>query len=69
MKDYINTFHSMLDRFHFWEELDFDQKKNEISTFVQKSQNYSNLIEYFEKYLSLLKNNTLNSYLKSVINP
>ena len=68
MKDYLNIFHSMLDKFHFWEELDFDQKKKEISKFVLKSQNQSNLIEYFEKYLLLLKNNTLNSYLKSVIN-
>ena len=68
MKDYLNIFHSMLDKFHFWEDLDFDQKKKEISKFVLKSQNQSNLIEYFEKYLLLLKNNTLNSYLKSVIN-
>ena len=69
MKDYLNTFHSMLDKFHFWEDLDFDQKKNEIGKFVQKSKNQSNLIEYLDKYMILLKNNTLNSYLKSVINP
>ena len=69
MKDYLNTFHSMIDKFHFWEELDFNQKESEISKFVPKSKKNSNLIEYFEKYQLLLKKNTLNSYLKSVINP
>ena len=69
MKVYLNTFHSMIDRFHFWEQLDFEQKKFEFNKFVVKSQNHANLIEYFEKYLLILKKNTLNSYLKSVINP
>ena len=68
MKDYLNLFHSMIDRFHFWDEYDSNKKKDELGKFIVKSQNTSFLLEYFEKYLSLLKKNTLNSYLKSVIN-
>ena len=66
MKDYLNLFHSMIDKFHYWEDYENEQKITEIKKFVLKNQNYTHLIEYFEKYLLLLKKNTLNSYLKSV---
>ena len=68
MKDYLNLFHSMIDKFHYWENYDEIQKKDILDKFILKSQNSSFLLNYFEKYLSLLKKNTLNSYLKSVIN-
>ena len=68
MKNYLNLFHSMIDKFHFWDEYSEKRKKEELGGFVTKSQNTSFLLEYFEKYLLFLKKNTLNSYLKSVIN-
>tara|TARA_B100001057_G_C22746554_1_gene909977 strand:+ start:841 stop:1308 length:468 start_codon:yes stop_codon:yes gene_type:complete len=68
MKDYLNLFHSMIDKFHFWEDYDESSKIDQLGKFVIKSQNISFLLLYFEKYLLLLKKNTLNSYLKSVIN-
>ena len=68
MKDYLNLFHSMIDIFHFWDDYSEKQKLHELAKFVTKSQNTSFLLEYFEKYILLLKKNTLNSYLKSVIN-
>ena len=68
MKDYLNLFHSMIDRFHFWDDYSEKQKLLELGKFITKSQNTSFLLEYFEKYILLLKKNTLNSYLKSVIN-
>ena len=68
MKDYLNLFHSMIDRFHFWDDYSEKQKLYELAKFITKSQNTSFLLEYFEKYILLLKKNTLNSYLKSVIN-
>ena len=58
----------MIDKFHFWDEYSEMQKKEELGKFILKSQNISFLLDYFEKYLLLLKKNTLNSYLKSVIN-
>ena len=68
MKDYLNLFHSMIDRFHFWDDYDEIKKKEELGKFIVKSRNTSFLLEYFEKYLLLLKNNSLNLYLKSVVN-
>ena len=69
MKDYLNIFHGMIDKFHYWENYDERQKKDILDKFISKSQNSSFLLNYFEKYLLLLKKNTLNSYLKSVIRP
>ena len=68
MKDYLNLFHSMIDKFHFWDRYNESQKKDILGKFISKSQNLSFLLNYFEKYLLILKKNTLNSYLKSVIN-
>lgn len=68
MKDYLNLFHSMLDKFHFWDDYDDSKKKEILNLFITKSQNSSFLLNYFENYLLLLKKNTLNLYLKSVIN-
>ncbi len=69
MKDYLNLFHSMIDNFHYWDDYDENKKKDILDKFILKSQNSSFLLNYFDDYLSLLKKNTLNSYLKSVINP
>ena len=55
MKDYLNLFHSMIDKFHYWENYDEIQKKDILDKFILKSQNSSFLLNYFEKYLSLLK--------------
>ena len=68
MKDYLNLFHSLIDKFHFWDRYNESQKKDILGKFISKSQNLSFLLNYFEKYLLILKKNTLNSYLKSVIN-
>ena len=68
MKDYLNLFHSMIDKIHYWDDYNESQKKDIIDKFILKSPNSSFLLNYFEKYLLLLKKNTLNSYLKSVIN-
>ena len=68
MKDYLNLFHDMIDKIHFWDNLDLNDKKKIVENLVIKSSNPSFLTEYFEKYLLILKNNSLNSYLKSVIN-
>ena len=69
MKDYLNLFHSMIDKFHFWSDYDEIKKKDILDKFITKSQNTAFLLDYFEEYLLLLKKNTLNSYLKSVIKP
>ena len=69
MKDYLNLFHDILDKIHFWENLKKDQKNELLKKYVLNSSNPSLLTNYFENYFEILKKNTLNSYIKSVINP
>ena len=67
MKNYLNLFHSLIDKIHYWNDLE-DNKKTEIfDTFIENSSNNQFLTEYFNNYYNILKNNTLNSYLKSVV--
>ena len=67
MKDYLNVFHALIDNIHFWESIKIAEKSKIFDTFLNKSENNDFLVDYFDKYLSILKNNTLNSYLKSVV--
>ena len=67
MKDYINLFHDMIDKFHFWDDLKKEQKKEILRNYTLNSKNTSFLLDYFENFLNSLQKNTLNSYIKSVI--
>ena len=67
MKDYLNVFHGILDKVHFWDDLDANSKKSLFLNFFEKSTNHVYLIEYFEKYQLELLNNSLNYYIKSVM--
>ena len=69
MKDYINLFHSMVSEIHFWEDLSKSDKLKKISSFLSDFGNNEHLLDYFEKFNDDLSKKTLNSYLKSVINP
>jgi len=69
MKDYINLFHSMVSEIHFWDKLLKSEKLNKISFFLSDFQNYDELVDYFDEFNLNLSKKTLNSYLKSVINP
>ena len=67
MKDYINLFHSIISEIHFWNKLEFIQKKEKLSIFLHNFDNIDYLVDYFDKYNDQLSKNNLNSYLKSVI--
>ena len=69
MKDYINVFHAIISDIHFWNDIDVNKKRDIISKFLENFSNIDELVEYFDKYLDNLSKKTLNSYLKSVINP
>ena len=69
MKDYINLFHSIVSEIHFWDDLDFTQKKKKISVFFENFSEIDHLIGYFDDFTKDLSKKTLNSYLKSVSNP
>ena len=69
MKDYINLFHSMVSEIHFWDNLTKIEKSKKFSMFLSDFNNIDYLLNYFEEFNSNLSKKTLNSYLKSVINP
>ena len=67
MKTYLNIFHSILDKIDNWENLSDLEKSKILSKFFNINEVKSNLIDYFNKYLLNLSNNTLNYYIKGVI--
>ena len=69
IKDYINVFHAIVSDIHFWDKIDNSKKKEIISKFLENFKNIEELVDYFDDYSENLSKNTLNSYLKSVINP
>ena len=68
MKDYINVFHAIVSDIHFWDDLEDIKKREIISKFLENFKNIEDLADYFNNYYLNLSKNTLNSYLKSVIN-
>ena len=69
MKDYINVFHAIVSDIHFWDSLENKKKEDIISKFLDNFNNIEEMVDYFNNYYLNLSKNTLNSYLKSVINP
>ena len=69
MKNYLNIFHAILDKIDNWENLSDFEKNKILCNFLNINEVKSNLIDYFNKYLLNLSNNTLNYYIKGVIKP
>ena len=68
MKVYINLFHSMLSKIEKWDSLNQINKKKIIQSLLHLKNKQYDLSVYFDKYRLELENNTLNFYIKSVIN-
>jgi len=68
MKNYLNLFYSIIDKIDNWENLSILDKKNILSIFLNSNADTSFLVEYFDKYRKNLSNNTLNSFIKGVVN-
>jgi len=67
MKEYINTFHSILNNIDNWNNLNDADKSKVLTSYLFLNNNTSNLTNYFDKYELLLSKNTLNSLIKGVI--
>ena len=68
MKDYINVFHAIVSDIHFWNKFSKKEKLDKISIFLGDFNNNEYFVEYFDNFDQNLSKNTLNFYLKSVIN-
>ncbi len=67
MKDYLNFFHKIILEIDNWEEKEIYKKKQFINNYVNINSNSAFFIDYFDKYLILLKKNSLNSFLNNII--
>ena len=68
MKDYLNLFHSLLDKIHFWDDYTLKKKTKIFDDMIEKSSNNHQLVNYFDNFCLKLSKYNLNSYLKSVCN-
>ena len=67
MKNYLNTFHSILRQINNWEEITTSNKSKILASFLNTNIKATNLIDYFDNYIDNLSNNTLNFYIKGVV--
>ena len=68
MKEYLNLFYSILEKSDKWEKLNEKDKLKYLNKFFNSNKNIEKFAIYIDKYLIFLRNNTLNSLSKSVIN-
>ncbi len=68
MKDYLNLFYAMIDKINDWDNLTQESKSSTLAIFLDNTTDIKTMINYFEKYQSNLKKNTLNSHIKGVFN-
>ena len=69
MKNYVNTFYSILNEIERWEDLDIDSQNLIFEDYLNIKKESPILTKYFENYRNYLKKNTLNSLLKGVVKP
>ena len=69
MKNYVNTFYSILNIIEKWEDLDVDSQNQIFEDYLNIKKESLILTKYFENYRNYLKKNTFNSLLKGVIKP
>ena len=67
MKDYLNLFHKLILEIEDWEEKDNNKKKEFFLKYVDMNSNTAFFVDYFDKYINLLKKNSLNSFLNNII--
>ena len=67
MKDYLNLFHKIIIDLHGWDSYDDNKKSIFFSNFISKDSNSSFFIGYFKNYQNFLKKNSLNSFIKDIL--
>ena len=67
MKDYLNLFHKIIIDLHGWDSYDDNKKSTFFSNFISKDNNSSFFIDYFKNYQIFLQKNSLNSFIKDIL--
>ena len=69
MKDYINIFHSILNKVEKWDTLNQQSKLDFLKSYLNTAKNPLFFVNYFEKFEDFLSNNTLNYFTNDIIDP
>ena len=67
MKEYINLLYKIIDKVELWENLDFNEKVDFFSKFIDVTYENSFYIDYFTKYSIYLTKKSFNYFTKEVI--
>ena len=67
MKEYINLFYKIIDNVELWEKLNFNEKINFFSEFIDTTLENTFYIDYFNKYSIYLTKMSFNYFTKDVI--
>ena len=67
MKEYINLLYKIIDKVELWENLDFNEKVDFFSKFLDVTYENSFDIDYFNKYSIYLTKKSFNYFTKEVI--
>ena len=67
MKDYVNLFYSILEKIEFWDTLDKYSKLSLMAKFLNIKDNSDYFINYFDKYVNFLLNNSFKIFTKDII--
>tara|TARA_B100000212_G_C27099856_1_gene415903 strand:- start:76 stop:540 length:465 start_codon:yes stop_codon:yes gene_type:complete len=67
MKDYVNLLFSIIDNIDSWDTKNEEQKISIIKNYIDENSNFQNIVDYFEKYVLFLRNNTFNNLTKDIL--
>ena len=67
MKEYVNLLYKIIDKVELWEKLNFNEKIDFFSKFIEVTYENTFYIEYFNKYSIYLTKKSFNYFTKDVI--
>ncbi len=67
MKEYVNTFYFIIKKIDIWKDISYNEKMIFLSNLLNINENSNFFIEYFDKYVNFLENNTFIYFTKDVI--
>ncbi len=67
MKEYVNLLYKIIDKVELWEKLNFNEKIDFFSKFLEVTYENTFYIEYFNKYSIYLTEKSFNYFTKDVI--
>ena len=68
MKEYVNLFYSIVEKIEIWDNSDIYSRDEIIKNLLNISKENQYYVDYFEKYRNFLRNNTLNNFIKDILN-